>query len=173
MKILHSRDDAQDVAQEIMLKVLIKKKILNFRGQSQLWSWLYRITLNACRSHWARKKRLSERYFLTWECIRERGVGRQTDPENLLVEAERRELFEKALAQLAPAYREGIREIYLNDRSYQECSRELEISVSRLGVRMLRAKKIMAQWIHQELRRRQTNAAKIRNTQTALVPQAA
>ncbi|MEP3276147.1 MAG: RNA polymerase sigma factor [Stappiaceae bacterium] len=46
-KWLGNREDAEDVAQDVSVK--LAKKIADFRGDSALSSWIYRVTLNAVR----------------------------------------------------------------------------------------------------------------------------
>jgi RNA polymerase sigma-70 factor (ECF subfamily) len=52
--ILHSRDDADEIAQEVFAKVYFS--IQGFEGRSSLYSWIYRIAVNECYG-FLRKKR--------------------------------------------------------------------------------------------------------------------
>src|SRR5213596_1645387 len=47
-RYLKNREDAEEVAQDVLLKVF--QKIDAFRGDSALSSWIYRITFNAAMS---------------------------------------------------------------------------------------------------------------------------
>lgn len=53
--ILHSRDDAEDAAQEAFAQAF--SSLQSFRGEASFWTWLYRITLNLCLH---RKRRAKE-----------------------------------------------------------------------------------------------------------------
>jgi RNA polymerase sigma-70 factor (ECF subfamily) len=55
--LLGNVHDAEDVSQEVFIKVY--RSIGEFRGDSQLSSWMYRITVNLCLNR-RRKKALSE-----------------------------------------------------------------------------------------------------------------
>jgi len=57
-RLLGSRADAQDVAQEVC--ILLVRHIGSFRGQSRFSTWLYQLVLNACRDHRRRQGRLRE-----------------------------------------------------------------------------------------------------------------
>ncbi|MCS6807826.1 MAG: sigma-70 family RNA polymerase sigma factor, partial [Bacteroidota bacterium] len=46
LRYLKSSDDAYDAAQEVFIKAL--NNIKNFRGDSSVTTWLYRITINVC-----------------------------------------------------------------------------------------------------------------------------
>ena len=51
--MLGNREDAEDVSQEVFLKVY--RSMADFRGEARLSTWLYRITINACHDVMARK----------------------------------------------------------------------------------------------------------------------
>jgi RNA polymerase sigma factor (sigma-70 family) len=54
-KMVIDHDDADDLVQETFIKVW--QGLANFRGDSQLFTWIYRIATNECLSHLQRKKR--------------------------------------------------------------------------------------------------------------------
>lgn len=60
-KIVLSHDDADDVLQNVFIKVF--QSIADFKGESKLYSWLYRIATNEALTHLrkeARKRKISE-----------------------------------------------------------------------------------------------------------------
>jgi RNA polymerase sigma-70 factor (ECF subfamily) len=56
MRYLKNREDAEEVAQDVLLKV--NRRIDAFRGDSALSSWIYRITFNTAMSRLRRMKHL-------------------------------------------------------------------------------------------------------------------
>ncbi len=70
LRILPSREDAQDAYQEAFLKVY--RKLGTFRYQCRFHTWLYRITTNTCLDHLRRRK--SRREFGVFE--RDERAGR-------------------------------------------------------------------------------------------------
>jgi len=54
--ILANREDADDIAQQVFVKVYVSIK--SFEGRSSLYTWLHRITVNQCYQ-FLRKKRLT------------------------------------------------------------------------------------------------------------------
>lgn len=63
-KIVLSHDDADDVLQNVFIKVF--QGIADFKGESKLYSWLYRIATNEALTHLrkeARKAKLTEEQF--------------------------------------------------------------------------------------------------------------
>ncbi len=52
--MLGNADDADDIAQEVFIKAF--KSIDTFRGDSAVYTWLYRITMNLCLNQIRRRK---------------------------------------------------------------------------------------------------------------------
>src|SRR5215831_18901952 len=52
-RMLGNDADAEDVTQDVLLQVV--RKLDTFRGEAELGTWLYRVTVNAALAH--RKKR--------------------------------------------------------------------------------------------------------------------
>jgi len=52
-------DDVDDIVQEVLLRVF--KSIRKFRGDSKLSTWVYRITVNVCKTLLQKYKRMKER----------------------------------------------------------------------------------------------------------------
>ena len=57
-RLLGSRADAQDVAQEVCIRLV--ERVASFRGDSRFSTWLYQMVLNACRDHMRRQGRVRE-----------------------------------------------------------------------------------------------------------------
>ena len=54
-KMVIDHDDSDDLTQEVFIK--IHRAVHNFREDSQLFTWIYRIATNECLSFLAKKKR--------------------------------------------------------------------------------------------------------------------
>ncbi len=52
--LLGNRAEAEDIMQDVLFKAL--QSLGQFRGDSALGTWLYRITVNACRDHQRRRR---------------------------------------------------------------------------------------------------------------------
>lgn len=61
MGFVHSKEDAEDVTQDVFLSAYKNRD--RFQGGSELVTWLYRITVNTSLNHLAKKKR---RLFFTF-----------------------------------------------------------------------------------------------------------
>ena len=54
MRYTRSREDAEDVVQQVFMKA--QKNLKSFRGQSSLYTWLYRIAVNECLDLFRKRK---------------------------------------------------------------------------------------------------------------------
>ena len=51
LRYTKNNEDAQDIAQDVFVKAINSLK--SFRGEASLKTWLYRITVNACKNEMA------------------------------------------------------------------------------------------------------------------------
>jgi RNA polymerase sigma-70 factor (ECF subfamily) len=51
--LLQNQEDAEDVTQEVFTTVFTS--IQQFKGDSKLSTWIYRITVNKCKEHFRKK----------------------------------------------------------------------------------------------------------------------
>jgi RNA polymerase sigma-70 factor, ECF subfamily len=108
-RMLGNDADAEDVMQEVLLQVI--RKLGTFRGDSQLGTWLHRVTVNAALAH--RQKRANRQKHEVNEAIDEMSpatpgasVNRGGAPEEPVLAAEQHELIEKAIKTLPEPYRD-------------------------------------------------------------------
>ena len=136
--------DAEDVAQEVFLKAL--SRIDQFRGESKFSTWLVQIALNEARMRLRKDRRnLYEsidappedeqgdylpRDFADWREI----------PNEALQQQELRQALARALASLAPMYREVFVLRDVQKLSIAETARMLGISEGAVKTRLLRAR---------------------------------
>jgi len=141
--ILRNEADAEDVAQEAMLKAF--KHIGHFRGESRFSTWLIQITVNEARMR--RRKEHAEimepigdredqegnytpRDFADWREI----------PLETLERKEVRQKLAEALASLGEKYREVFVLRDMQHLSIEETAKALGISTASVKTRLLRAR---------------------------------
>lgn len=149
LQCLHDPHDAQDVAQEVFFKIIVCRKLACFRGESRLWTWIYRITLNACRTQHVQKQRAT--YFDL-----DAGTCDHLWPGSLLPEehalaTERRQRLERVIKQLPQKYQKALRITCLEDRSCYEAARILNVPLPTLRVHINRGKGMLQRLLHSRL----------------------
>lgn len=135
-----SREQADDIAQDAFLHAF--EKLSTFRGQSQFYSWLFRIAYNASVS--ARRKHRRETGSV--DALREaHGVepidGRDsTDPWYSVQLTDRQRLVHAALAELPEDYRAALVLKEMDDLKYEEIAVVLDIPLGTVRSRIHRAR---------------------------------
>ena len=134
----YSRDEEslKDLVQEVTLQLWRSHK--SFKGNSQLSTWVYRVTLNVCLSHSKKLKRKPDTIPLDY------GISKaeESNPEQ-----EQIEKLYFGIRQLKESDR-AIILLYLEDKSYKEMSDILGITVSNVGVKVNRLKEKLKQMIN-------------------------
>lgn len=91
---VHIREDAEDITQEVFIKIYQNQD--KFRGESEISTWLYRITVNTSLNFIAQKKRRS---FLQFgdELLKNLfgKADERKNPQQELEEAEEKQKYEK------------------------------------------------------------------------------
>jgi RNA polymerase sigma factor (sigma-70 family) len=141
--LLQNNEDAEDIAQEVFLKVY--QTVRSFRGDAALGTWLYRITvttsLDLLRSR-KRKKRFAfvQSLFGTGE---DEGATEQSPfahPGVVLENKERAAVLFKALESLPENQRVAFTLHKVEGLSYEEISDVLKTSIPAVESLMHRAK---------------------------------
>lgn len=136
LRHLKNADDAQDITQDVFIKSV--KSLDKFRGEASLKTWLYRITVNACKNSLRRKKFLSFFDLNDGEDEVEI-ISADPSPSQLHENSEFYERLSLALSQLPEKQRETFALRYFDDLSYEEISKILGTSVGGLKANYFQA----------------------------------
>ena len=132
-RMLSDRQAAEEVTQEVFLKVISRAH--QYDGRAEVSSWLFAIAANACRD---RRRRTRRAPVVPLEAIPEpahRGEG----IEAILGQRERREAVRRALTSLSEEQREALVLARYHGLPYAEIASVLGISVGAVKTRIFRA----------------------------------
>ena len=116
-KMVIDHDDADDVTQEVFIKV--HKSIETFRADSQLYTWLYRVATNECLTFLQKKRR---RFFLPLEDVKgELSAKIESSPSITGDEVQKK--LQKALLTLPDKQRLVFNLKYYEDMPYEEMAK--------------------------------------------------
>src|SRR6201987_1100323 len=105
LRLLGNRSEAEDVAQEVMLRAW--RGIGRFHGRSLFFTWLYRIAINEANRSLEKSSRRPMSVSIDAEALRV-PADAQDEPSRRLEQTELRQALSKALAELPPDYRTAI-----------------------------------------------------------------
>jgi len=146
MRLVANQAEAEDIAQEVFLKAY--ERFGDLHESPTAGGWLKTVATNMSLNHLAR-------YRSRWSFFSELFGGRDPEdeqepefaaPENVeeeLANADRRALVEQALQKLPPAQRVPLVLYHLEDLSYEEIARSLNINVNTVRTRLKRAREAL------------------------------
>lgn len=149
MRQMKNRQDAEEITQDVLLKV--SRKIGSFRGDSALSSWIYRITFNTAMSR-LRSNRLErvadqerDRAAAADHATGERAVARQEAdwsqlPDDLLLRAQLRDAVAVAISELPEIYRAPVVLRDIQGLTTEEASSRLKVKDQTLKSRLHRGR---------------------------------
>ena len=125
-RFVNSHEDADDLTQDIFLKIWTA--LPSFKGEAQVYTWVYRIAVNEAMDRLRREKVRAVLRFASLEAEMERRID--NDPWFDGSAAER--ALSKAIARLPEKQREVFILRYYDEMPYEEMSAVLETSVGAL-----------------------------------------
>ena len=144
---------ARDIVQDVFLKVY--QNMENFREESQISTWVYRIALNHIINVLKKEKRLrffddraensAYRRLAETESVWENEAPRTADRR--LEQQEREKLIRAMMEKLNPKYRIPLLLYRYEEMSYQEIAEKLGLSLSAVETRIYRARKKLADYL--------------------------
>lgn len=131
-RYLGNRGDAELVTQDTFLRVW--QHAAKFRGGSQVWTWLYRITVNLCMNVRSRRRQPTE------ELDDRMPAGEASQPVEAHARRTQEEIVRKALDSLAADQRMAIVLSKFEGLSYDEIAQTMNKTVSAVATLLFRAR---------------------------------
>lgn len=137
LKILHNREDAEEIAQDAFVKAY--QSLSGFKNEAKFSTWLYRIVYNSAISKVRKKK-------LELSPLDDSTINNYTDdhvePNIFLVEEpDQYELLQKALQMLPEDENVIVSLFYQNDSSIEDISSITGLTVANVKVKLHRIRK--------------------------------
>jgi RNA polymerase sigma-70 factor (ECF subfamily) len=127
-----NHEDASDLAQDVFLRAY--RGLKNFRGQSSLSTWLYRIAVNVCLN------RVTAKAPQTESIDEHQFVDAGAEPiSEVMLKAERGARVRAAIAQLPPKQRSTLILRMYHEMSHQEIADALGSSVGAVKANFFHA----------------------------------
>jgi RNA polymerase sigma factor (sigma-70 family) len=143
-KMVIDHDDADDLTQEVFIKVW--KNLENFRQDAQLYTWIYRIATNECLTFLSSKRR---KFFLPINDVAAE-LTEKIDSSPSMDGDEIQLKLQKALLRLPDKQRLVFNMKYYDELKYEEISAILGTSVGALKASYHHAVKKIEEFIKQD-----------------------
>ena len=141
-RFVSDQTECYDIAQDAFIKAY--RAIGNFRGDSQFYTWLYRIAANTAKNHLASRARKSPAYTVDVEDAEhfegESGLKEYTTPENLLLSEEIERTVFKAIEDLPDDLKSAFTLREIEGFSYEEIAEVMDCPIGTVRSRIFRAR---------------------------------
>ena len=144
LNILHNLEDAEDVTQEVFISA--SQAIRNFKGESKISTWLYRIAMMKSLEH-IRKHKTQKRFAFVISLFQNEekpiDVGdksHSSHPGVILENKQRTQILFQAIEKLPEKQRISFVLNKLEGLSYEEVGSVMQLSLSSIESLIFRAK---------------------------------
>lgn len=132
-RMVNDRDDAQDIAQTVFIKVY--RNLNRYNPKYKFFSWLYRIAMNETVNFLKRRR--------PGEPVEYHHLPGDASPETLYDRSEQHDTLQQAIGELKPDYRIVIILKHLQEFSYLEISELLNIPEKTVKSRLFTARQLL------------------------------
>lgn len=152
-RLMGNPADADDQAQEVFLKIY--RRIKELDDPQALTTWIYRITVNTCLDALRKEKHNPPKFEIPLDNPEDETGNieikdaQSLTPEEAIVRNETLECLEETWAKLEPTNRVILMLREIEERSYEEIAKILDLSLSAIKMRIHRARLLFRQLLDQ------------------------
>jgi RNA polymerase sigma-70 factor, ECF subfamily len=150
-KFVGRHDEAEDLTQDIFLKIF--KALHTFDRRANFQTWLISISRNLCIDHYRSVRKERETMARDVDASQLTPISRERGPHSQLEQTDLKNLVRLALAELPPALRQAVVLRDLQEFSYQEIADQLGLPEGTVKSRINRGRLELAR----QLRRLQSH----------------
>ena len=152
-RYVHDADEVQDVAQEAFIKAY--RALPKFRGDSQFYTWLYRIAVNTAKNHLVSRSRRppgsdveveDAEYYEGGAALRDIET-----PETALFGAELKRVVEAAISDLPDDLRTAVTLREFDGLSYEDIADIMDCPVGTVRSRIFRAREAIDNKVREQV----------------------
>lgn len=157
-RMLGNAAEAEDMAQEVFVQVF--KAIGNFRGDSKLSTWIYRIAINLCKNRAKYLKvrhaneqdeleEVAERTHLGGQAVT--NVAQVERPDEMIAGKEVERVVQQAISQIDETFRECLILRDVEELSYEEIGEITSLPPGTVKSRIFRARAMLREIVERAL----------------------
>lgn len=141
LRTVRNREDAQEITQEVFLKIF--KNLKDFKFRSSFKTWVYRITVNAALNVIKKAGHDLNRQVEYNENMVIENAPPENATDSILETRDKEKKVNELLAALTPEYRVCIVLREIQGLSYKEIAQTLKTNINTVRSRLKRAREIL------------------------------
>ena len=143
-KFIHNSDELKDVLQDVFIKAF--RNLYDFDIDKKFSAWIYRIAHNEALNYLKKYHRHSiSLEGEEWNLLEDKkDLNKETDTQLL------KDQIEKGIALIKEKYRDPLILSIFEEKSYEEIGEILHLPTGTVGIRIMRGKKLLQQFLNQE-----------------------
>lgn len=153
-RMVHDRQQVEDLTQEAFIKAFAS--LNTFNEEFAFSTWLYKIASNNCID-FIRKRKLTT--FSIDKPIESKDGGYSFElpddtyePDRTIIGDQKTLLLNKAIASLPAKYRKVIHLRHVEEKSYEEISKELKLPIGTVKAHIFRARELLYKQLRDKIR---------------------
>jgi RNA polymerase sigma-70 factor (ECF subfamily) len=144
-RLVSGSDVVDDLAQEVFIRAY--RSLGDFKGESSLYTWLYKIALNLCRNHYRTRGRRPAHEELD-ETDGATGLeAAGGTPEDEVFRREFWDRLQQGLDELPAEQREAVVFCDLEGMSYEEMASVIGVPIGTVRSRIFRGRRALQGWL--------------------------
>jgi RNA polymerase sigma-70 factor, ECF subfamily len=145
-RMLGNQEDAEEATQDVFL--LIHRSREEFRGESKLSTWIYRITSNVCISRLRKKQiptsSMDREFEQDGDTLADIIPSDCPDPGTLFEDEQMKEYVRAEVRSLPPNWAMAVSMYHFEDLSYEEISEAMGIPKATVATYIMRGRQRLA-----------------------------
>jgi len=152
-RIIHRREQVEDLTQEVFIKTFASLK--SFNEEYAFSTWLYKIATNSSIDY-LRKKKLST-FSIDKPIAMEEGESTfelpdsRYEPDKHIIQKQRAKLLQEAIEQLPEKYKQVILLRHTEERDYNEIARMLKLPIGTVKAHIFRARELLNKYLRDKI----------------------
>jgi RNA polymerase sigma factor (sigma-70 family) len=152
-RIVHDRDQVEDLTQEVFVKAFASLK--NFNEEYAFSTWLYKIATNSSIDY-IRKRKLDTFSIDKPIAMEESDYKYELpdtsfQPDRNIIQHQRNLLIEEAIKQLPEKYRRVIMLRHTEERDYAEIAKMLKLPIGTVKAHIFRARELLNKYLRNRI----------------------
>ena len=147
LKMLKSREDAEEVSQDTFIKVY--KSLAMYRGESKFSTWLYKVAYNTCLDRTRKNKK--EKQLVEIDDYTEQQLTSLQNNLDSLEEKERRQMIQDCLLLLPGEDSFLLTLFYFEEQSVKEIAMIMNTNANHVKIKLYRSRKKLSALLKEQL----------------------